>query len=142
MKLFCALHSEAGTFHCSAAAATRHPARGRARLAKVFRELRIVRLPTEAMSPQARLRFTLAFAEAYSTFTRFQSHSSSSATSIGAEVMLPCPISERGVADDDRVVGTHHYPGGELDPGVRLLRKDARGPQPIVTAGRRSRRIA
>src|SRR6266705_1517762 len=51
-------------------------------------ELRIVRLPTEAMSPHARLRLTFGFAEAYSILTFSQSHSSSSATSIGAEVML------------------------------------------------------
>jgi hypothetical protein len=35
----------------------------------------------------------LRSAEAYSTFTFDQSHSSSSATIIGSAVMAPCPIS-------------------------------------------------
>jgi hypothetical protein len=95
MKLLCAVHSDAGTFHCFAAAATSISRAVAPALRRYSCELRMVRLPTEAMSPQARLRFTFAFAEAYSILTRFQSHSSSSATSIGAEVMLPCPISER-----------------------------------------------
>src|SRR2546425_803756 len=55
----------------------------------------MVRLPTAAMSPHARLRLTCALVSAYSTRTWGQSHSSSSATSCAAEVMLPCPISER-----------------------------------------------
>jgi hypothetical protein len=55
----------------------------------------MVRLPTEAMSPQTRLRRTCALVSAYSTRTFFQSQPSSSATSCAAEVMLPWPISER-----------------------------------------------
>src|SRR6266852_3451310 len=95
MKLLEAEHSDAGTPHCCAAAAisiSRAVAPARRNYSW---ELRMVRLPTDAMSPHARLRFTFALAEAYSIFTLLQSHSSSSATSIGAEVMLPCPISER-----------------------------------------------
>ncbi len=95
MKLFDAEHSEAGTPHCCAAAAISISRAVAPALRRYSWELRMVRLPTAAMSPQARLRLTFAFAEAYSIFTLLQSHSSSSATSIGAEVMLPCPISER-----------------------------------------------
>src|SRR5258707_14849034 len=95
MKLADAEHSDAGPPHCCAAAAISISRAVAPALRRYSCELRMVRLPTAAISPQARLRFTFAFAEAYSIFTLVQSHSSSSATSIGAEVMLPCPISER-----------------------------------------------
>src|SRR5260221_7145392 len=95
IKLFDAVHSDAGTLHSCAAAAISISRAVAPALRRYSWELRMVRLPTAAISPQTRLRFTFAFAEAYSIFTLLQSHSSSSATSIGAEVMLPCPISER-----------------------------------------------
>src|SRR6266568_5900865 len=88
-------HSDAGTPHrCAAAAISISRAVAPPRR-KYSCELRIVRLPTDAMSPQARLRFTFAFAEAYSILPFFQSHASSSATSIGAEATLPWHISAR-----------------------------------------------
>ena len=55
----------------------------------------MVRLPTVAMSPYTRFCRRLSCAVAYSTRTFFQSASSSSATSMGAEVRLPWPISVR-----------------------------------------------
>src|SRR5256885_10024900 len=64
MKLFDAEHSDAGTPHCCAAAAISISRAVAPALRKYSWELRIVRLPTAAISPQARLRFTFAFAEA------------------------------------------------------------------------------
>ena len=46
------------------------------------------------MSPQTRLRRRFSSGEANSAFTLLQSHSSSSATSIGSAVKLPWPISD------------------------------------------------
>src|SRR5258705_9049690 len=66
MKLLFAAHSDAGTPHsCAAAAISISRAVAPARR-KYSCELRMVRLPTAAMSPQARLRLTFALAEAYS----------------------------------------------------------------------------
>src|SRR5262245_29919785 len=47
------------------------------------------------MSPQIRLRARFCPGVTFSTFTFFQSHSSSSATSWTRPVIVPCPISER-----------------------------------------------
>ena len=95
MTPFDAVHSPGGTLHCLAAAAISISRAVAPPLRRYSCEVRMVRLPTEAMSPQTRLRLICSLVEAYSMRTFFQSHSSSSATSIGAEVMLPCPISER-----------------------------------------------
>src|SRR5215470_10853135 len=95
ITLFAATHSSAGTPHFCAAAAISISRAVAPALRRYSCELRIVRLPTAAMSPHTRLRRTCSLAEAYSTRTFFQSHSSSSATSIGADVKLPWPISER-----------------------------------------------
>src|SRR5258705_3590129 len=66
MKLADAEHSDAGTPHCCAAAAISISRAVAPARRKYSCELRMVRLPTAAISPQARLRFTFAFAEAYS----------------------------------------------------------------------------
>src|SRR6267142_4078038 len=58
-------------------------------------ELRIDWLPPVAIEPHARLRLRFSALETNSVRTLRQSHSSSSATSIGNPVELPCPISER-----------------------------------------------
>src|SRR5206468_2815979 len=58
-------------------------------------ESRIERLPPVAIEPHTRLRRTCSAVETNSVRTFVQSHSSSSATSIGSPVELPCPISER-----------------------------------------------
>src|SRR5690349_24028439 len=57
-KLSEAVHSVAGTPHCCAAAAMSISRAVAPALRRYSCELRIVRLPTEAMSPQARLRLT------------------------------------------------------------------------------------
>src|SRR5712691_10140537 len=74
MTLFAAVHSAAGTPHCCAAAAISISRAVAPPLRRYSCDCRIVRLPTDAMSPQARLRLTFAFAEAYSILTFSQSH--------------------------------------------------------------------
>src|SRR5882672_4436895 len=58
-------------------------------------ELRIDWLPPVAIEPHTRLRLRLSALDTNSVRTLRQLHSSSSATSIGSPVELPCPISER-----------------------------------------------
>ncbi len=92
---FSASHSDAGTFHrCAAAAMSISRA-----VAPAWRryscESRIERLPPVAIEPHTRLRRTCSAVETNSVRTFVQSHSSSSATSMGRPVELPCPISER-----------------------------------------------
>ena len=53
------------------------------------------RLPPVDIDPQMRPRRTCSFTSAYSARTLLQSHSSSSATSIGSPVKVPWPSSER-----------------------------------------------
>ena len=92
---FSASHSDPGTFHlCAAAARSISRAVAPARR-KYSCESRIERLPPVAIEPHARLRRSCSLVETNSMRTFLQSHSSSSATSIGSPVELPCPISER-----------------------------------------------
>ena len=91
-----ATHSEAGTLQRSAAAAMSISRALAPALRRYSCERRIVWAPEVCMLPQTFLRRTMfSFGETYSMRTCFQSHSSSSATIIGAAVELPCPISER-----------------------------------------------
>ena len=90
-----AVHSLAGTPHWAAAAAISISRAVAPALRKYSCELRMVRLPTVAMSPYARLVRRFSCAVAYSMRTFFQSASNSSATNMGAEVRLPWPISVR-----------------------------------------------
>src|SRR3981189_2445566 len=64
MKLLDAVHSDAGTFHSCAAAAISISRAVAPALRRYSWELRMVRLPTAAMLPQTRLRFTVALAGA------------------------------------------------------------------------------
>src|SRR3990170_2688472 len=89
ITLLAAEHSEALTPHFRAAATISISRAVAPPLRRYSCDKRMVRLPTDAMSPHTRLRRTCSLVEAYSTRTFFQSHSSSSATSIGAEVKLP-----------------------------------------------------
>src|SRR3954471_20384664 len=97
MRLFVALHSDAGTFHSLAAAwismmrAAAPPSR------TYFSDSRMLRLPVEEKAPQARLRLTLSPGVGYSVVTLDQSHSSSSAMSWAKPVSDPWPISERAI---------------------------------------------
>ncbi|SRR5579883_804788 len=93
--LSAALHSDAGTFHCAAAAAIRRSRALAPTCCSLMRESRTEWLPTEDMSPYTLFSRTLRLGEAYSTRTLDQSHCSSSATIIGSAVMLPWPISDR-----------------------------------------------
>ncbi len=91
---FAAAHSCTDTFHRAAAAAMSiaravAPARRRS-----FCEALIERLAPVDMLPQTRLRLRFSCGGANSAFTLLQSHSSSSATSIGRAVKLPWPISD------------------------------------------------
>src|SRR5262245_8487365 len=95
MTLFSATHSEAGTFHWSAAAWMSMMRAAAPPLRTYSCEVRMPRLPPVEKSPQGRLRFTLSPGVGYSVTTFFQSHSSSSATICARPVIVPCPISER-----------------------------------------------
>ena len=94
MILLAARHSDAATFHCCAAAAISIARAVAPALRKNSCEERMARLPPVDMSPQARLRTRFSCGGANSALTLLQSHSSSSATSIGSAVKLPCPISD------------------------------------------------
>ena len=94
MVLFAAAHSSAGTLHRAAAAAISisravAPARRRS-----FCEALMERLAPVDMLPQTRSRRRFSCGGANSALTLLQSHSSSSATSIGSAVKLPWPISD------------------------------------------------
>ncbi len=95
MTLFAARHSAAGTDHCWAAAVISISRAAAPPLRRYSCDRRMVRLPTDPMSPHTRPRRTCSFTGAYSTLTLLQSQPSSSATSCAADVMLPWPISER-----------------------------------------------
>ena len=97
MTLFAALHSEAGTFHSSAAAAISISRAAAPPLRTYSWELRMPRLPPVDMSPQTRLRARFWPGVGYSVVTFDQSHSSSSATSWARPVSVPWPISERAM---------------------------------------------
>ena len=95
MTPFSARHSAAATFHLLAAAAISISRAVAPALRSSSCDARIERLPPVDMSPQARLRRRLSAGGTNSALTLLQSHSSSSATSIGSAVKLPWPISER-----------------------------------------------
>ena len=95
MTLFAALHSEAGTFHSSAAAWISMVRAMAPPLRTYSCEPRMARLPAVWKSPQTRLRATFWPGVGYSVVTFDQSHSSSSATSCARPVSEPCPISTR-----------------------------------------------
>ena len=89
MTPFFALHSAAGTSHPWAAAAI-SISRAAAPAWRTYScESRIPRLPPVDIDPQIRPRRTCSFTSAYSARTLLQSHSSSSATSIGRPVNVP-----------------------------------------------------
>ena len=92
---FSASHSEAGTFHLCAAASISMARAAAPAWRRYSCESRIERLPPVAIEPHTRLRRICSAVETNSVRTFVQSHSSSSATSIGRPVELPCPISER-----------------------------------------------
>ena len=89
MTLLAAMHSLAGTFHAAAAAAMSNSRAVAPARRKSFCDAVMERLAPVDMLPQARLRLRFSCGEANSAFTLFQSHSSSSATSIGSAVKLP-----------------------------------------------------
>ncbi len=95
MTLFAARHSDAATPHCAAAAAISISRAVAPALRSGSWELRMLRLPPVEKSPQMRLRRRFSSGRGNSVRTLLQSHSSSSATSIGSAVSVPCPISER-----------------------------------------------
>src|SRR5262245_21685941 len=95
MTLLAAVHSDAGTFHWSAAACTSIMRAAAPPLRTYSCDWRMPRLPPVEKSPQARLRATLWPGVGYSMTTLRQSASSSSATSWARPVMVPCPISAR-----------------------------------------------
>src|SRR5687768_2490746 len=90
-------HSDAGTLHCDAAAATSISRAEAPDLRRYSCELRMPALPPVDIEPQMRFLFTCSLGEANSVETCFQSQSSSSATSCARPVRLPCPISERAM---------------------------------------------
>src|SRR5205085_7180929 len=95
ITLFAAWHSAAGTPHCAAAAAISISRAAAPALRRYSCEDRTERLPPVDISPQARLRRRFSSGDGNSAVTLLQSHWSSSATSIGSAVVMPCPISER-----------------------------------------------
>src|SRR6188472_2238568 len=80
-------HEDAGTLHCSAAAATNNARAVAPICRKLSQSERIASLPPTPWPP-----YFPSVIE-YSTRTLFQSASSSSATSIGSDVVVPSPIS-------------------------------------------------
>src|SRR6266403_3558320 len=97
MRLFAALHSDAGTLH-SCAAAWISTSRA---VAPPWRtsscESRMPRLPPVPKSFHTRLRARFCPGVGYSGVTFDQSHSSSSATSWARPVSVPWPISDRAM---------------------------------------------
>src|SRR2546423_12910452 len=150
MPRFSASHSDAGTLHrCAAAAMTRAPARAPA-WRKYSCEPRIERLPPVAIDPHARLRRRLSALDTNSVRTFVQSHSSSSATSMGRPVELPCPISERATRMRTLLSGfttVHAVSSGPFvfaaaweRTGVGTHSSSARPPPTAVDTLRKSRR--
>src|SRR5215831_6049659 len=92
--LFSASQSAASTFQRCAAAISISRALAPA-LRRYSCEARIDWLPPVAIEPHTRLRLRFSALDTNSNLTLRQSHSSSSATSMGSPVELPCPISER-----------------------------------------------
>ena len=95
MVLFSARHSRAGTSQRAAAAATSISRAVAPAWRKVCCDAATERLALVDMSPQTRWRLRFSDGEANSGLTLPQSHSSSSATSMGSAVKMPWPISER-----------------------------------------------
>jgi hypothetical protein len=95
MVLFSAWHSHAGTAQRAAAAAISISRAVAPAWRRVCCEALTERLALVDMSPQTRCRLRFSAGAANSGFTRRQSHSSSSATSMGSAVKMPWPISER-----------------------------------------------
>ena len=95
MMLLAARHSRAGTFQRAAAAAISISRAVAPACRKIRCDALMERLALVDMSPQTRLRLRFSAGDAYSGRTLRQSHSSSSATSMGRPVKLPWPISER-----------------------------------------------
>ena len=75
------------------------------------------RLAPVDMLPQTRLRLRFSCGGANSAFTLLQSHSSSSATSIGSAVKLPWPISDLATRMVTVSSGCDHDPGSDLRRG-------------------------
>src|SRR6266403_1318290 len=97
MRLFAALHSDAGTLH-SCAAAWISTSRAVAPPWRTYScESRMPRLPPVPKSFHTRLRARFCPGVGYSVVTFDQSHSSSSATSWARPVSVPWPISERAM---------------------------------------------
>ena len=94
MTLFSARHSAAGTPHCAAAADISISRAVAPAVRSACCEPRTERLAPVDMSPHARWRLRFSSGATYSGVTRLQSQASSSATSIGNAVDMPCPISD------------------------------------------------
>src|SRR5204862_659343 len=113
-------------------------------------ESRIERLPPVAIEPHTRLRRTCSAVEMNSVRTFVQSHSSSSATSMGSPVELPCPISERATRMRTLLSGLttiHAVSSGPFvfaaaweRTGVGTHSSSARPPPTAVDTLRKSRR--
>ena len=93
MTPLCARHSAAGTSQRVPAAASSISRAAAPALRSTCWELRTERLPPVDMFPHARCRRMFSSGATYSVLTLLQSHSSSSATSMGKAVDTPCPIS-------------------------------------------------
>jgi hypothetical protein len=89
-----AAHSVSGTFQRAAAAAISMARAVAPARRKSFCDALMERLAPVDILPQTRSRLRFSWGGANSAFTLLQSHSSSSATSIGSAVKLPWPISD------------------------------------------------
>jgi hypothetical protein len=97
ITLLAARHSEAGTFHSSAAACTSITRAMAPPLRTYSCDSRMPRLPPVEKLPHTRLRARFWPGVGYSVVTLAQSHSSSSATICARPVKVPCPISDRAI---------------------------------------------
>src|SRR5215470_14693938 len=116
MTLADALHSDTGTFHCSAAAWISISRAAAPPLRTYSCDSRMPRLPPVPKSPHGRLRATLWPGVGYSVVTFDQSHSNSSATSWARPVSVPWPISERAIrmtTVSSGLITTHAVTSGE-----------------------------
>ena len=84
------------------------------------------RLPAVIMSPYSVFSRMLRLTEANSTLTLPQSHSSSSARSMGRPEPVPWPISAMRLRRVDGVVGLDHHPGVDLVGVGRVIGPIAR----------------
>src|SRR5712692_3980651 len=146
---FSASHSDAGTFHLCAAAAISISRAVAPAWRKYSCESRIERLPPVAIEPHTRFRRTCSLVETNSVRTFVQSHSSSSATSMGRPVELPCPISERATRITTLLSGLmmiHAVSSGPFAfaaaaaPCAGIINWSARPPPAAVDTLRKSRR--